>query len=193
MGPIKRCLWPFPLEVATSEPHDPSGESGESEKDEQQPDDPVTDSLRFGYTPEQWQFAVDTGVKVLIDLASGGPENSIEYNELCRSIYVHSGIEIVPGEYALRILLRDISRVTLASHGMAITALVTYQGSTDAGKGIYSLGVDEGLLPKNATWEQQEQFRWEHRERHGRLGSHLAASRESVTGDSGKPETGMPA
>ena len=56
---------------------------------------------------------------------------------------------MVPGEFALPQFLGDMCRETLRSDDCAITALVVYQNSADAGRGLYSLAVDEKLLPNN--------------------------------------------
>jgi hypothetical protein len=117
----------------------------------------VSDATRFGYTAERWERAVDAGVKTCIAVASD--RTTISYTDLCRRIFDYSGVEIVPGEFALRALLGDISEVTLDSDGIAITALVTYQGTTEPGDGFFALGVEHGLLPKKPTPGQRDEFR----------------------------------
>lgn len=120
-----------------------------------------TDPTRFGYTNEEWDRAVDAGVRILKEVA-GSPEGVINYTDLCERIFAVSDVRIVPGEYALPYVLGDISKVTLASDGCAVTALVTYKDSPEPGGGLYTLAVEEGLLPKHPTERQKDEFRIEH-------------------------------
>jgi len=119
------------------------------------------DPTRFGYTPEQWERAVDAGVRVLKEVA-GTRDNVISYTDLCERVFAASDVRVVPGEYALPYILGDISRATLESDDCAISALVVYKNSTDAGAGLYDLAVVEGLLPKNPSDDQKDIFRFDH-------------------------------
>jgi hypothetical protein len=119
------------------------------------------DPTRFGYTLEQWERAVDAGVRILKDVA-GIRDNLISYTDLCERIYALSDVRVIPGEYALPYVLGDISRVTLESDGCAISALVVYKDSTDAGRGLYALAIQEGFLPKTPSENQEDQFRFKH-------------------------------
>jgi hypothetical protein len=116
-----------------------------------------SDGTRFGYSQKRWDNAVDSGVKTLIGVARD--KGVISYTELCRRIFDDTEVEIVPGEYALPFLLGDISDQALDQYSVALTTLVTYKDSTDAGQGLYALAVEHGLLPKNPTELQKEEFR----------------------------------
>jgi hypothetical protein len=118
------------------------------------------DPTRYGYTQDQWDRAVDAGVRILKDVA--GTPDPITYTDLCERIFAISDVRIVPGEFALPHILGDISRETLRSDGCAITALVVYKDTADAGPGLYGLGIEEGLLPKNPTEIQKDKFRISH-------------------------------
>lgn len=121
------------------------------------------DPTRYGYTQAQWDAVVDAGVRILKDVAGLGPSAGIiSYTDLCERIYAMTDVRVVPGEFALPHFLGDMCLVTLNSDRCAITALVVYQDSTDAGKGLYSLAIQEGLLPKNPTEDDKDEFRTEH-------------------------------
>ena len=112
-------------------------------------DQAEADPMRYGYTQAQWDAAVDAGVRILKDVAGLGPSyGTISYTDLCERIFAICDVRVVPGEFALPELLGDISRVTLESDNCAITALVVYKDSVDAGKGLYALAIAEGLLPR---------------------------------------------
>jgi hypothetical protein len=116
-----------------------------------------TDPTRFGYTPGQWQSAVDAGVDILKGVARD--QTTISYQGLCDRIKDMTGVEIVLGEFALPHFLGDMSKVTLESSNIAITTLVTYKGTAEAGPGLYQLAELEGLLPKNSSEAEKERFR----------------------------------
>jgi hypothetical protein len=122
-----------------------------------------TDGTRFGYTTDAWHQAVQAGVQVLIGVARD--QGTISYTDLCNKIYDICGIEVVPGEYALPHVLGDISEETLASDDIAITTLVTYASTTEAGQGLYALAVQKGPLPRNPTEAQKDAFRIDHMNR----------------------------
>jgi len=118
------------------------------------------DPTRYGYTQAQWDAAVDAGVRILKDVAGLGPrDGTISYTDLCERIFAVTDVRVVPGEFALPELLGDMSRVTLETDDCAITALVVYKDSEDAGRGLYALAVHEGLLPKNPSDSQKDEFR----------------------------------
>jgi hypothetical protein len=118
---------------------------------------------RYGYTQTQWDAAVDAGVRILKDVAGLGPSyGTISYTDLCDRIFAICDVRVVPGEFALPELLGEMSRVTLGSDNCAITALVVYKDSEDAGKGLYSLAIVEGLLPKAPTEDEKDRFRTKH-------------------------------
>jgi hypothetical protein len=121
------------------------------------------DPTRFGYTQNEWDQAVDAGVGILKDVAGAG--STIDYTDFCERIFAITGVRVVPGEYALAHLLGDVSRETLSTHNCAITTLVVYKDSTEAGSGLYTLAIEEGLLPKNPTEVQKDQFRISHMNR----------------------------
>jgi len=119
------------------------------------------DPIRYGYTPEQWELVVDAGVRVLKDTA-GIRDDTISYTDLCERIFAITDVRVIPGEFALPHILGDISRETVRTNGCAITALVVYKNSVDAGQGLYSLAIEEGFLSKNPTEAQKDAFRVEH-------------------------------
>lgn len=105
-------------------------------------------------------------MRILKDVAGLGQSyGTITYTDLCERIFAITDVRFVPGEFALPELLGDISRVTLETDNCAITALVVYKDSEDAGKGLYALAIHEGLLPKNPSDDQKDQFRIEHMNR----------------------------
>jgi len=121
------------------------------------------DPTRYGYTQGQWDAAVDAGVRILKDVAGLGPATGvISYTDLCERIFAITDVRVVPREFALPHLLGDMCRETLRSDRCAITALVVYQNSADAGPGLYSLAVDEHLLPKKPSEREKERFRSDH-------------------------------
>lgn len=124
---------------------------------------PVEDRARFGYSQGQWDRAVAAGVQIMIGVARD--HTTIAYHELCDRVFDVTGVRIVPGEFALRNFVGDISLSTLRSDGIAITALVTYAGSTETGQGLFSLAINQGLLPKNPSQDQMDRFRYGHMER----------------------------
>jgi hypothetical protein len=67
-------------------------------------------------------------------------------------------VRTVPGEFALPELLGDTSRVTLRSDDCAVTALVVYKNSEDAGKGLNALAITENLLPENPSDDEKDRF-----------------------------------
>ncbi|HTW98515.1 MAG TPA: hypothetical protein VMD59_07050 [Acidimicrobiales bacterium] len=120
----------------------------------------LPEPTRFGYTKEQWEQAVDAGVRILKDVAGAG--GTISYTDLCERIFAVADVRVVPGELALAHILGAISRATLGSDECAITALVVYKGSADAGTGLYALAIEEGLLPKKPKADEKDAFRVEH-------------------------------
>jgi hypothetical protein len=125
-----------------------------------------TDPTRYGYTQGQWDAAVDAGVRILKDVAGlGSSYGTISYTDLCERIFAISDVRVVPGEFAMPELLGDISRLTLRSDRCAITALVVYKNSEDAGKGLYALAITENLLPKNPSEDEKDRFRTDHMNR----------------------------
>jgi hypothetical protein len=121
------------------------------------------DPKRYGYTQAQWDAAVDAGVRILKEVAGRGrSDGTISYTDLCERIFVFTDVRVVPGEFALPELLGDMSRVTLRSDNCAITALVVYKDSEDAGNGLYALAIQEGLVPKNPSADQKDKFRIDH-------------------------------
>jgi hypothetical protein len=121
------------------------------------------DPTRHGYTQAQWDAVVDAGVRILKDVAGLGPSyGTISYTDLCERIFAICDVRVVPGEFALPELLGAMSRVTIASDGCAITALVVYKDSEDAGKGLYALAIAENLLPKNPSEDEKDRFRTHH-------------------------------
>jgi hypothetical protein len=121
------------------------------------------DPTRFGYSNDEWVQAVDAGVAIMIGVVRN--HTTIEYGQLCDQVFDVTGIQIVPGEYALPHFIGDISRSTLRTDGIAISALITYAGSVETGQGLYTLTINEGLLPANPTQDQKDRFRHEHMER----------------------------
>ena len=120
----------------------------------------MTDASRFGYTIDEWNRAVDSGVDILKGVARD--RTAMAYGDLCNRVFDATGVEIVPGEYALRAFVGAISKSTLESDDIAITTLVTYAHTTESGGGLYTLAKAEGLLPKSATEAHKDAFRIEH-------------------------------
>lgn len=75
----------------------------------------AAESTRFGYTSQQWQSAVQAGVEALVDTAARR-DQTITYTDLCNRIRAHTGVEIIPGEYALPYLLGD--ELQISWHGL---------------------------------------------------------------------------
>ncbi len=107
----------------------------------------MTESDRFGYSPDEWEAAVAAGYEVLVGAATR--QSSIDYTQFCDETFQRCGVRFVPGEYALPHLLGDVSTKSRADDGVLLTVLVVYRSGPhqgEPGPGFFQLARHLGLL-----------------------------------------------
>ena len=120
---------------------------------------------RHGRTPEQWQQLVDTAIKSLSRTARLKRLSS--YTDLNRDIAAKTGqpgfdFSSPEGRNAMGDILGDVVAKTYPDKRVMLSALVPYVDANRPGGGFYSLAASLGLLDKDASAEDKEEFWYSH-------------------------------
>ncbi len=116
---------------------------------------------RDGRTPDQWQQLVATAIKSLSRTARLKRLSS--YTDLNRDIAAQTGqpgfdFTSPEGRNAMGNLLADVVQETYPDRGVMLSALVPYVDANRPGGGFYHLATAMGLLDKEASAENKEEF-----------------------------------
>lgn len=112
-------------------------------------------------TPDQWQELVDAATKSLTRTAR--LKRLSNYTDLNRDIAAQTGqtafdFSSPEGRNAMGQILADVVEETYSDKGVMLSALVPYVDSNRPGGGFYHLAVNMGLLDKDASAEEKEEF-----------------------------------
>lgn len=116
---------------------------------------------RDGRTSEQWQELLDAATKSLTRTAR--LKRLSNYTDLNRDIAARTGqtafdFSSPEGRNAMGHILVDVVEETYPDKGVMLSALVPYVDSNRPGEGFYSLAANMGLLDKDASVEEKEEF-----------------------------------
>lgn len=121
----------------------------------------VAGERRFGRDPDEWRALVTRGIQILRETAAA--RSILTYSELNGRLADKSGIPTFDlsseaGRHGLSLLLGDITRADHPTSGVMLSALVTFKGVGDVGRGFFSLAQEMGLLPRGAGTLDKESF-----------------------------------
>lgn len=115
----------------------------------------------FGRSEAEWQELQRLTSEFVTEQARLGRTTS--YSEVNTTIARRSGLrpfdfDLANERVAMGHLLGEISRDSLAEHGVMLSAIVIYLNENDAGGGFYDLAVELRQLTPNPTPRQKEAF-----------------------------------
>nr|WP_182633782.1 hypothetical protein [Dietzia sp. DQ11-71] len=113
---------------------------------------------RYGISDDDWERQIEVAIRYLKRVA--GLRRVTSYTELNREISEKTGLARFDfthpeGRNAMSELLGEVVERTVDELGAMLSAVVLYIDENDAGPGFYSLAVDLGRLPADATSDQR--------------------------------------
>ena len=117
-----------------------------------------------GRDPQVWRDFIDAATKSLKRTAR--LHRDTNYTDLNREIVAatgHPGFDFASADErsAMGDLLGDIVEETFDEHEVMLSSLVMYVNENKPGRGFFTLATQMGLLPKDSTAEERDEFWWD--------------------------------
>lgn len=104
-------------------------------------------STFFGYSDDEWEALLRTGVEELRGVARRRALTS--YSELASTLVERTGLELRAHDLAFPHLLGQIATREVETGGPLLSALCIYKGANEPGEGFYAIARHHRRVP---TW-----------------------------------------